>query len=209
MKHCLFIFLTVHCFVFSFHQDTKAFWVILFSSVCLWPNSCLYAAYYVSTTHTNCSYFSDDPSRSLSGLILKNNVRAHFEQFPPEVASFIKHECLNSIGDHSPLIRATIGIIITNIISKGELQNWPEVLPHLCACLDSDDYNTCEVSTCVIKNFLKGGGCRLSFRLFLSLRDILLFQSQAVATMNIYESSIKDTFEIGFGKAMIAYDRRS
>ncbi|BFZ16696.1 hypothetical protein BsWGS_19736 [Bradybaena similaris] len=86
----------------------------------------------------------DDPSRSLSGLILKNNVRAHFEQFPPEVASFIKHECLNSIGDHSPLIRATVGIIITNIISKGELQNWPEVLPHLCACLDSEDYNTCE-----------------------------------------------------------------
>ncbi|KAH9493152.1 Transportin-1 [Bulinus truncatus] len=86
----------------------------------------------------------DDPTRSLSGLILKNNVRAHFERFPSEVTSFIKQECLNSIGDPSPLIRATIGIIITNIISKGELHNWPEVLPHLCACLDSEDYNICE-----------------------------------------------------------------
>lgn len=91
------------------------------------------------------SYVSDDPTRSLSGLILKNNVRAHFERFPPEVTNFIKQECLNSIGDPSPLIRATIGIIITNIISKGELHNWPEVLSHLCASLDSEDYNTCEV----------------------------------------------------------------
>lgn len=31
----------------------------------------------------------EDPTRSLSGLILKNNVRAHFDKFPPEV-SFAK-----------------------------------------------------------------------------------------------------------------------
>ncbi|KAJ8309625.1 hypothetical protein KUTeg_012832 [Tegillarca granosa] len=86
----------------------------------------------------------DDPTRSLSGLILKNNVRAHFEKFPEEVTSFIKAECLNSIGDPSPLIRATIGILVTTIVSKGELRNWPELLPSLCTSLDSDDYNVCE-----------------------------------------------------------------
>ena len=88
---------------------------------------------------------TDDPTRSLSGLILKNNVRAHFEKFPPEVATFIKAECLNSIGDPSPLIRATIGILITTIVAKGDLRNWPELLPALCQCLESDDYNMCEV----------------------------------------------------------------
>lgn len=86
----------------------------------------------------------DDPTRSLSGLILKNNVRAHFEKFPPEVTNFIKQECLNSIGDLSPLIRATIGILITTIVAKGELRNWPELLPHLSQCLESEDYNVCE-----------------------------------------------------------------
>ncbi|WAR22767.1 TNPO1-like protein [Mya arenaria] len=86
----------------------------------------------------------DDPTRSLSGLILKNNVRAHFEKFPAEVSSFIKQECLNSIGDPSPLIRATIGILITTIVAKGDLRNWPELLPALCQCLDSEDYNVCE-----------------------------------------------------------------
>lgn len=87
----------------------------------------------------------DEPTRSLSGLILKNNVKAHFHKFPQGVTEFIKSECLNSIGDQSPLIRATIGILITTIAAKGELVNWPELLPRLCHMLDSEDYNVCEV----------------------------------------------------------------
>ncbi|CAL1275016.1 unnamed protein product [Larinioides sclopetarius] len=88
----------------------------------------------------------DEPTRSLSGLILKNNVKAHFHQFPPEVTEFIKSECLSSVGDPSPLIRATIGILITTIASKGELTNWVDLLPRLCHLLDSEDYNVCEGS---------------------------------------------------------------
>ncbi|TRY86190.1 hypothetical protein DNTS_030231 [Danionella cerebrum] len=88
----------------------------------------------------------DEPTRSLSGLILKNNVKAHYQNFPSTVADFIKRECLNNIGDPSPLIRATIGILITTIASKGELQTWPELLPQLCNLLNSEDYNTCEGS---------------------------------------------------------------
>ncbi|KAF6734998.1 Transportin-1 [Oryzias melastigma] len=86
----------------------------------------------------------DEPTRSLSGLILKNNVKAHYHNFPNGVSDFIKSECLQNIGDSSPLIRATVGILITTIASKGELQNWPELLPNLCLLLDSEDYNTCE-----------------------------------------------------------------
>uniref|UniRef100_A0A8D3BSF6 Transportin 1 n=1 Tax=Scophthalmus maximus TaxID=52904 RepID=A0A8D3BSF6_SCOMX len=84
----------------------------------------------------------DEPTRSLSGLILKNNVKAHYQNFPNGVSDFIKSECLQNIGDSSPLIRATVGILITTIASKGELQNWPELLPKLCLLLDSEDYNT-------------------------------------------------------------------
>lgn len=53
--------------------------------------------------------FADEPTRSLSGLILKNNVKAHYQNFPSGVSEFIKHECLNNVGDPSLLIRATIG----------------------------------------------------------------------------------------------------
>jgi len=86
----------------------------------------------------------DEPTRSLSGLILKNNVRAHLHQFPSEVTEFIKAECLNSVGDSSPLIRATVGILITTIASKGELTNWQDLLPKLCTLLDSNDVHACE-----------------------------------------------------------------
>ena len=89
---------------------------------------------------------TDEPTRSLSGLILKNNVKAHFQKFLPVVTEFIKQECLSAVGDPSPLIRATVGILITTIASKGELTTWPELLPALCSMLDSEDYNVCEVS---------------------------------------------------------------
>ena len=61
----------------------------------------------------------DEATRSLSGLILKNNVKAHFGALPKEVTTFIKSECLGAVGDPSPLIRATVGILITTIASKG------------------------------------------------------------------------------------------
>ncbi|KAK3755301.1 hypothetical protein QZH41_014609 [Actinostola sp. cb2023] len=86
----------------------------------------------------------DEPTRSLSGLILKNNVRSHYHTFPDEVKEFIKCECLQAIGDPSPLIRATIGILITTIAAKGDLTNWQQLLPTLCQMLDSEDYNVCE-----------------------------------------------------------------
>ena len=67
---------------------------------------------YVLTKMTD----QDDATRSLSGLILKNNVKAHFNKFPTEVAVFIKAECLSAVGDQSPLIRATVRTC-TNIVS--------------------------------------------------------------------------------------------
>ncbi|KAJ3615084.1 hypothetical protein NHX12_018652 [Muraenolepis orangiensis] len=97
----------------------------------------------------------DEPTRSLSGLILKNNVKAHYQNFPPTVTEFIKRECLNNIGDPSPLIRATIGILISTIASKGEMQMWPELLPELCNLLNSEDYNTCEGSFTALQELCK------------------------------------------------------
>lgn len=90
-------------------------------------------------------FLSDEPTRSLSGLIVKNNIRAHYNKLPKEVTQFIKQECLNSIGDPSALIRATIGILITTITSREGLQEWPELLGNLCNCLDSTNFHVVEV----------------------------------------------------------------
>lgn len=88
----------------------------------------------------------DEPTRSLSGLILKNNIRLHGNNLQPEIIEYIKQEGLMAVGDPSPLIRATVGILITTIASNGNLQNWPQLLPSLCDMLDSQDYNVCEGS---------------------------------------------------------------
>lgn len=85
----------------------------------------------------------DEPTRSLSGLILKNNIRSHGGTLQPEVIEYIKQECLSAVGDSSPLIRATIGILITTIANTG-FHNWPQLLPTLCELLDSQDYHQCE-----------------------------------------------------------------
>lgn len=86
----------------------------------------------------------DEATRSLSGLILKNNIRSHAQNLQLEIVEYIKQECLQAVGDPSPLIRATVGILITTIASKGTLVNWPSLLPTLCDMLDSQDYNVCE-----------------------------------------------------------------
>lgn len=88
----------------------------------------------------------DEPTRSLSGLILKNNIRIHGTHLQPAIIEYIKQECLMALGDPSPLIRATVGILITTIANKGSLQNWPELLPTLCDMLDSQEYSVCEGS---------------------------------------------------------------
>lgn len=86
----------------------------------------------------------DEPTRSLSGLILKNNIRIHAATLQPEIVEYIKRECLMALGDQSPLIRATVGILITTIANKGGILNWPELLPTLCELLDSQEYSLCE-----------------------------------------------------------------
>lgn len=73
----------------------------------LWDCMCAQLKQYDSSVFF--STYQDEPTRSLSGLILKNNVKAHYQNFPNGVSDFIKSECLQNIGDSSPLIRATVG----------------------------------------------------------------------------------------------------
>ena len=87
---------------------------------------------------------TDDATRSLSGLILKNNAKAFFDKFPDWCKEFIKRECLCCIGDPSQLIRATIGILITTIVSRSSLSAWPQLLPTLCTHLEAEAYASCE-----------------------------------------------------------------
>ena len=67
-------------------------------------------------------------------------------RFPDEVKEYVKKESLNCIGNESPLIRATVGLVISMIANRGELTNWPELLPSLCQLMESPEQTVCEVS---------------------------------------------------------------
>lgn len=81
----------------------------------------------------------------MSGLLLKNTVRQNWPQIPLHIRSFVKRNVFTAISDESPLIRATVGIIITTIFVHEGCSAWPELLPTLCGMLDNNDYNYLEV----------------------------------------------------------------
>lgn len=60
---------------------------------------------------------------------------------------YVKRQCIATIGDPSALIRATVGLVITMICSRGELDHWPELLPALSDLLSSQEQTVCEVET--------------------------------------------------------------
>uniref|UniRef100_A0A0N4U2Z0 Transportin-1 n=1 Tax=Dracunculus medinensis TaxID=318479 RepID=A0A0N4U2Z0_DRAME len=74
-------------------------------------------------------------NRSLSGLILKNCVRQMWNQLPEQIHLFIKNEALSAISDPDPLIKATVGIIITTIVLNEGIAKWPSLIPTLCEML--------------------------------------------------------------------------
>ena len=56
----------------------------------------------------------------------------------------MRQECLTAIGDPSALIRATVGIIVTTIVSKEGIHQWPGLLSTLLQMLDSPQIATVE-----------------------------------------------------------------
>lgn len=76
-----------------------------------------------------------DTVRATAGLVLKNNVRAGYMQMNPQVKEYIKQNCLRGIADPSPLVRSTIGSVITTILTAG--QDWPQLVPALVNLLSN------------------------------------------------------------------------
>ncbi|VDN02526.1 unnamed protein product [Thelazia callipaeda] len=80
-------------------------------------------------------------NRSLAGLILKNSIRLLWERLPEPVRQFVRNKTLQAISDSHPLIRATVGIVVTSIVLHEGISQWPTLLPTLCNMLESSDMN--------------------------------------------------------------------
>lgn len=77
--------------------------------------------------------------RSTAGLVLKNNLRTDFQDLSPDVLGYIKSGAEKALIDHHDLIRSVAGTIITTIVTRGGIVNWPEILQRFMDMADSPD----------------------------------------------------------------------
>jgi transportin-1 len=70
---------------------------------------------------------------------LKNNLRAFYQDITPDVLSYIKSGTEKALVDHHDLIRSVAGTIITTILTRGGIVNWPEILQRFMEMAESPD----------------------------------------------------------------------
>ena len=87
------------------------------------------------------AYATDQPVdiRSTAGLVLKNNLRTDFQDLAPDVLSYVKAGSEKALVDQHDLIRSVAGTIITTIVTRGGIVNWPEILQRFMEMADSQD----------------------------------------------------------------------
>ncbi|KAM5356421.1 hypothetical protein ACJ41O_003067 [Fusarium nematophilum] len=69
--------------------------------------------------------------RSAAGIMLKNNVRTDWKSIPESSLEFIKLSVPICLQDKNSQIRNFAGNIATEVICRGGLLGWPELLPRL------------------------------------------------------------------------------
>ena len=79
----------------------------------------------------------DGPVRQMAGLVLKNNVKEHWDALDRSVQEYVRHNLLASMDDPLPYIRTTSGSCISSICSSAGLEAWPDLVPMLYQMLDS------------------------------------------------------------------------
>ncbi|KAK3327965.1 armadillo-type protein [Cercophora scortea] len=76
--------------------------------------------------------------RSAAAIMLKNNVKTHFKQIPEPSLALIKLAIPLGVQDKNSQIRNFAGNIATELISRGGLFSWPELLPELLKMLSNE-----------------------------------------------------------------------
>ncbi|KAJ8065535.1 hypothetical protein OCU04_006215 [Sclerotinia nivalis] len=87
-------------------------------------------------TYTHNEYFA---IRSAAAVMLKNNIRSGYKSIPPESLSLIQSSVPLALQDKTPTIRNYAGNVITEIVSKGGILGWPQILPDLLALIGNTD----------------------------------------------------------------------
>ncbi|RYP66105.1 hypothetical protein DL770_008875 [Monosporascus sp. CRB-9-2] len=76
--------------------------------------------------------------RSAAAIMLKNNVKTGLKQIPADSLNLIKMAIPLGLQDKNSQIRNYAGNIATELIRRGGLLSWPELIPELLKILDNE-----------------------------------------------------------------------
>ncbi|SPN98813.1 related to importin beta-2 subunit (transportin) [Cephalotrichum gorgonifer] len=76
--------------------------------------------------------------RSSAAFMLKNNVRTNYKKIPAESLAYVKLGVLAALQDPQVLIRTHVSVVATELIKRGGLLSWPELLPTLMSMLSNE-----------------------------------------------------------------------
>ncbi|KAK9889752.1 hypothetical protein WA026_007134 [Henosepilachna vigintioctopunctata] len=92
--------------------------------------------YYLLFIISNPNY--SEEIRSLSGILLKNNINSVYDSISQEHLSRIRQECLRLLQDPCKDIRISISNVLV-MLAKDNLPAWPELIPFLMNSFDASN----------------------------------------------------------------------
>ncbi|KAG9243469.1 armadillo-type protein [Calycina marina] len=102
-----------------------------------------YLTYLFSTTQTpdGLPYSAEEyhAVRAAAAIMLKNNIRTGYKSISPDSLSLVRATVPLALQDKNQSIRGYAGNVITEIISRGGIVGWPQILPELLALVGNEN----------------------------------------------------------------------
>ncbi|RFU35739.1 hypothetical protein B7463_g591, partial [Scytalidium lignicola] len=76
--------------------------------------------------------------RSAAAIMLKNNIRESYKSIPQASLELIRSSVPLALEDENGSIRSYAGNVITEIVTRGGILDWPQILPELLAMVGNE-----------------------------------------------------------------------
>lgn len=101
-----------------------------------------YLTYLFSSTQppqgVTCSVEEYHAVRSAAAVMLKNNIKVGYKKIAPDSIALVKSSVPLALQDKNASIRSYAGNVISEVIARGGILGWPEILPQLLALIGNE-----------------------------------------------------------------------
>ena len=77
--------------------------------------------------------------RAAAAIMLKNNIKTGYGSIPTDSLALVRSTVPLALQDNAPTIRNYAGNVITEIVSRGGILGWPQLLPDLLALVANEN----------------------------------------------------------------------